>query len=203
MNIGENLKKLMTEHGINTLELSRRTGVGQPVIYRIITGETDNPKILTLCSLADYFKVTVDALLDKNDSDDHSICNNELNKIALINWENADCWKEEIKQAKRKLIDTTFNSSCIYALEMYDNSMEPLFLKGMVLLIDGEKQPKDKSYVVVKIKNEKKAMLRQVLFDNNAQYLRSLNPDFEHFKIKLFSKGDKYCGVVIQSKNNF
>lgn len=64
--ISENLKKLIEKYNLNTLELARRTGIGQPVIYRIMTGETDNPKIATVRTLADYFGISVNQLLGEN-----------------------------------------------------------------------------------------------------------------------------------------
>ena len=63
MNISKTLKKLIADHKLNTMELARRTGIGQPVIYRLISGETDNPKIATLCALADYFGISVNQLI--------------------------------------------------------------------------------------------------------------------------------------------
>lgn len=57
------LSQLMAEKDINSAELARATGIGQPVIYRLMTGTTENPQILTLKPIADFFGVSIDELL--------------------------------------------------------------------------------------------------------------------------------------------
>jgi len=57
------LKGLMAELGINESELARRTGVGQPVVHRICSGETDNPKVATLSPIANFFAISISQLI--------------------------------------------------------------------------------------------------------------------------------------------
>ena len=54
---------LMAKIGIKSAELARKTGVGQPVIYRLMTGVTENPQVLTIKPIADFFEVSIDQLL--------------------------------------------------------------------------------------------------------------------------------------------
>jgi len=49
--------------GIKSAELARKTGVAQPVISRLMTGVTNNPQILTIKPIADFFNVSLDQLL--------------------------------------------------------------------------------------------------------------------------------------------
>lgn len=56
------LSHLMSQAGIKSAELARKTGIGQPVIYRLMTGATDNPQLLTLKPIADHFGITLDQL---------------------------------------------------------------------------------------------------------------------------------------------
>lgn len=62
-NLSAVLSHLMSEKGIKSAELARKTSVGQPVVYRLMTGVTDNPQIQTLKPLADFFGVSIDQLL--------------------------------------------------------------------------------------------------------------------------------------------
>lgn len=57
------LTHLMLEKGVNSAELARRSGVPQPVIYRLMTGATENPQVLTLKPIANYFGVSIEQLL--------------------------------------------------------------------------------------------------------------------------------------------
>lgn len=62
-NLSEILTYLMSIKGIKSAELGRKTGVAQPVVHRLMTGVTENPQILTLKPIADYFGVSIDQLL--------------------------------------------------------------------------------------------------------------------------------------------
>lgn len=62
-NLAATLSYLMSERGIKSAELARKTGVGQPVIYRLMTGTTENPQVLTIKPIADFFGVSLDQLL--------------------------------------------------------------------------------------------------------------------------------------------
>ena len=91
-NLAEILTHLMTEAGIKSAELARKTVIGQPVIYRLMTGTTENPQILTLKPIADFFHKSIDQLLgfaplDGNRSlpneSLHEICN-KLSSIRTV-----------------------------------------------------------------------------------------------------------------------
>lgn len=61
--IKSNLKELMRRSDINQLQLSKKTGVPQPTIQRILSGEVGSPSLLVLMPLCNYFGVTLDALV--------------------------------------------------------------------------------------------------------------------------------------------
>jgi transcriptional regulator with XRE-family HTH domain len=63
--VGKNLKWLMGDK-ISPYALSSVTGVPQPTIFRILTGESDDPRTKTLQPLAAYFGVTVADLRDRD-----------------------------------------------------------------------------------------------------------------------------------------
>lgn len=57
-----NLRWLMDRNGTNATQVAQHTGIPQPTIYRILTGETGNPRVATLTSLAKHFRVSLEAL---------------------------------------------------------------------------------------------------------------------------------------------
>ena len=62
-----NLYSLIQEHQINEAELSRRTGIPQPTLHKILSGKTTDPRISTLLqTLASYFNITLDNLFSDN-----------------------------------------------------------------------------------------------------------------------------------------
>jgi len=62
----KNLEWLIAQRKTSPYELQRVTGVPQPTIHRILTGESNDPRTKTLQPLADYFQVTVADMRDRD-----------------------------------------------------------------------------------------------------------------------------------------
>jgi len=88
-NISDVLSFLMSDLGIKSAELARKTGVAQPVISRLMTGVTTNPQVLTIKPIADFFYVNLEQLLGMSPLDaqhhfDSSQLDDLSNKVNLI-----------------------------------------------------------------------------------------------------------------------
>ena len=59
MAIKDTLKALMEQRGISQNELGEKTKVPQPTIFRILSGESKDPRHSTVKPIADFFGVTV------------------------------------------------------------------------------------------------------------------------------------------------
>ena len=77
--IGRNLEWLIAQRKTSPYELQRATGVPQPTIHRIITGESSDPRTKTLQPLADFFSVSVAELRDRDMSSPYSPPKEESN----------------------------------------------------------------------------------------------------------------------------
>jgi SOS-response transcriptional repressor LexA len=64
--IQKNLEWLIAKKRTNPYELQRATGVPQPTIHRILSGESNDPRTKTLQPLADFFGVTVAEMRDSD-----------------------------------------------------------------------------------------------------------------------------------------
>lgn len=91
-NLASRLTALMQQQKLSSSELARLTGIAQPVIYRLMTGQTENPQILTIKPIADYFTINIDQLMgfsslnspkSLSNMDLHNL-NNKLTTIATI-----------------------------------------------------------------------------------------------------------------------
>lgn len=58
----KNLQYLLGTHGTNPTALAAATGVTQPTIHRILTGESRDPRTQNLEKIASYFNVTAEQL---------------------------------------------------------------------------------------------------------------------------------------------
>lgn len=61
--LSDNLKKARFQKNVDQANLSKMSGVDQPVISRIESGINQNPKLITLTSLAGALGVTVGMLI--------------------------------------------------------------------------------------------------------------------------------------------
>lgn len=64
--VAKNLEWLISQRKTNPYELQRATGVPQPTIHRILTGESSDPRTKTLQPLADYFQVSLADLRERD-----------------------------------------------------------------------------------------------------------------------------------------
>lgn len=63
--VSENIRELLTRHGMTQEQLAQATELKQSAISRLITSEDANPTIKTLQAIADAFRIEVSDLLKK------------------------------------------------------------------------------------------------------------------------------------------
>lgn len=195
------LKKLLSRSNLTVSDLSRHTGIVQPVIYRIATGETDNPKLSSLLPIANYFNVNLSQLIGEEpleEENSHDALKNSV--IPLLSWTNAHHYKEIVPQQEKNIMVMGL-SEFAFALIMPDTSMEPMFQRGSLLIFDPMVKPEDRSFALVKLSISESAVFRQLLIDVNQQYLKPLNPDFNLFKMRQLDKQDEIIASLVESRN--
>lgn len=189
------------------IDLAHQTGVPQSTLSRILSGETTHPHRSSLEPLATFFQVSLNQLLGRDPITSLRRLSNaaHLPKVPLLTWEQITPWLEpnpsfvttETVQVDIPLAEGSF------AVIIDDTAMEPQFPNGTVLIIDSQKVPKDRNFVVATLKDSHKIIFRQLLTDGINRYLRPLNPDFSQFGMITMSDNDKIAGVVIQARKNY
>ena len=134
-NLSTILSHLMAEKGIKSAELARKTGIGQPVVYRLMTGTTENPQILTLKPIADFFGISIDQLLGLRPLNDqksfdpvlHHNLNNKLTAIKTIASALADLLPPLIEGYKKavdaKIMKEEISTDILPLLPLNSNSL--------------------------------------------------------------------------------
>lgn len=203
------LRSLMSELTITVTQLARETGVGQPVIHRISTGETKDPKASSLSAIAKYFNVTISQLIgdDPMDKDRFSGSHNAKfrwwTKVPLLSWDRAVNWpnkKAAYSQHQSFIATEALASDDAFALRMKDATMQPQFPEGSLLIIEPALTPQDKDFIAVHLEGDSQLQVKQLLYDGDDKYLKPLNNEFQ---IKKIDKPYKIYGVVIQALSEF
>ncbi len=210
-NISYNIKTLMSSAAINASELARRTGVAQPIIYRLSTGQNINPKLGTICPISDYFTVTVSQLIGEvplpSDPNYYRTDNHQRgwHRVPLITWQDAlfrSTQPEKIINGTYVSTDANVSAQA-FALRVKGSAMEPLFPHGATVVVEPNRVPQDRDYVVVQMQAEHEARLKQILIDGKDRYLKSINPELEDIQPILLKAHDRILGVMMQVKVDY
>ena len=187
----DSLKIFMESKKLNASQLARSTGIKQPVIHRILTGDTLDPKIGTVSALANFFQVSINELVGQQKILE--------NKIPLLTLENIQEYLTGQLHPTEYFNISEKESNKSIALKISDSTMLPRFPKDTVIIIDPKLNAKDRSYVIVFIVEKNISLFRQLLLDGNDTYIKPLNPDFPLLKL---SSQFKIVGVVTQAQMN-
>ena len=221
--VRENLRQLMHSDGqISEGELSRRTGVPQSTIHRILVGQIKESKPSTLRPLASYFGLTMAQLQGEEPipTQRHPISNRDKNPsthylgtparlIPLITWEQAACWHEIGKNYQHDgslgWVATNKNvGPHAFGLKVQGNSMTathgPSFEDGFEIVVDPERNPNHHDFVVVREANKQSSILRQLSVEGGSYDLFPLNP---RYQITHLEDLNQICGVVCQLLASF
>lgn len=212
--LSSNLKTLMGLAKINASELARRTGVAQPIIHRLSTGQNTNPKLATVKPISEYFMVTVSQLIGEenlpSDKSFYRISSDHRgwNRVPLITWEDAASWPNALSKYQDAedaiFVSTDANiSKNAYCLHIKGGAMDPIFPEGTTIVVEPERKPTDRDFAVIYMQGDNEARLKQVITDGSDVYLKSLNPDLDDMKVSRLQAGDRFLGVMAQAKVDY
>lgn len=199
------LSQLLEKFDITPTELARRTKIGQPVIHRLASGETDNPKLATLGPIANHFRISIGQLVGDEplpqNLDIHVYKQAVLNTLPLLEWEDLlDESALKKKSLKQQEIYTEITlSKQAFALKVLDTTMRPRFPENTLLLVEPALQPNDRQYVIYHLVQQNQIVFREFLTDGKNHYLKPINSDFEKIQI---SSADRCLGVVVQVRSD-
>ena len=171
--IADNLSALLKKHNLNANQLAQLLGIPMMTVRRLLSGETEDPRISTLKIIADYFNISIDLLIGDNPR--NILTSSRKIKSQLIpkfNWENLnkiqciedigfDNWTE---WQSISINDNNFIGKKAFALESRP-SMYPRFPKGTIFIIDPGTQPADGDIVLIRLKDNNEFTLRELIVD--------------------------------------
>jgi len=214
--IADILKLLMLKKDVKTTQLARLADIPQQTLQRIVTETSPRPHESTLKNIADYFGISIKQLKGEEQLPKEffptvgfeDILVKKSIYVPLLTWDqlkelgkiNKRIEKNEVSAFDNMItISLCFNEQC-FGLIMNDSSMDPYFPEDSILVIDPNKDIKDRSFALVKLEEEKIFLFRQVLLDGRYKYLKPINPDLNSFKMRLLSDKDEIIGVLVEAR---
>ena len=210
-NLSINLKALMRnvgKTGITVTELARQTGVGQPVIHRMASGETDNPKVGSLIEISKFLNVNISQLIGIEPlpkdrfAGTHNPFYRAWAKLPLLSWEQAAVWPEKRIPAEIESYISTESivSDNAFAIRMEDSTMLPRYAEGAILIVEPNIKPRNNDFAAVVVEGDTRMQFKQVLYDGSDLYLKPLNQDFQ---VRNVGSNYRILGALVQAISEF
>jgi len=95
---------------------------------------------------------------------------------------------------KRELEGSSCSGTEPFALQVLDDSMEPEFKKGCIIIIDASATVKHECYVMASVENG--YIFRQLLIEGDKYFIAPLNPAYMHEKREV--PFESLEGVIVQ-----
>jgi SOS-response transcriptional repressor LexA len=184
------LSCLMAELEITLEQLSKHTGVPISSIDRIRSDVHANPTLSTLIPLAKYFGVTLGQLvgLEPISNDriiaEYKIDTLKIDKIPLIKQKDVLPY---LNNNKITINAYTYSEKLIseksFAIKIEDDSMHPIFPKGIIVTFDPLKEYEDRDFVLVQLSENDIPVFKQIYFGAEEQYLVSLDKNIRSIPV--------------------
>lgn len=170
--IATNIRKLMESNQVSESQLAKALGVSVMTIRRVVSGETEDPRISTISLIADYFEVGLDSLLEVRDIPINFTQKNKPFFVPILDWEilennhiyeNLDLgkwqkWYPLVSSESLNLDKKTF------AIEGKP-SMQPRFPIGTLFIVNPQESLIDNDIILIKSKESGSLSLRELIID--------------------------------------
>lgn len=163
-------------------QLARSAGIPQPVLHRIVHGQTTNPRMQTLMQLANAMHVPISVFFNTESSVTLGIPLYEAPGLAQQRHTTTLSWHDH-------------NTEGLFALKAWDDSMAPIFPQHCQLIFHRGRVPQHHDYVLVK--GPAYWLFRQLIRDGKQQYLYALSPSIG---CTDFNVDEKIIAVLIESR---
>lgn len=200
--IATNIQRLMKHRQMSECDLARSLKIPPMTVRRIVSGETLDPRISTLSLFADFFGVTLDALV-RVPSDHYGLVHVQHQPIfvPVFDWEQVEekhffekldymkweSWHPISSSGIDKLSDKCFAIRAKL-------TMQPRFPAGTMLVVDPDVTPLDGDLVLIRIL-ESQISLRELVIDPPNNVLYSVMAGSEPIMLDLIKH--TIIGVVV------
>jgi SOS-response transcriptional repressor LexA len=201
MSLALRLKQSREHARISQRELAKRSGLSQQLISKLENGLVESTT--EVFRLAELLRVDARWLATgkENVADGPAI----TGYVPLISWVAAGSWRDVADPYPAGEGEALVPVTCrtgpnAYALRVQGDSMEPVFPNGSIIIVDPAAEPRQGSYVVVRLDEAEQATFKQLVIDGGARYLKPLNPRYPLMEIR---ESATVCGVVRQMVMDF
>ncbi|MDP3559382.1 MAG: LexA family transcriptional regulator [Legionellaceae bacterium] len=197
--IAENLRYLMQHKKTTETKVAQDLNIPVMTVRRLLSGETTDPRVFTLKTIADYFNVSVDTLIDAGAAASSKFIGQSTPLfIPVFDWEAARNRNNIDLKKWQNWIPVTIGkdekiSGRSFALESRP-SMYPRFQQGSIFIFDPDLTPSDGDFVLVNLRENNELTLRELFIDPPEW---QLHPVIQGAPILSFSKEEHEIIAVV------
>jgi len=194
------IEELMKDHGnLSVSDLARLTNIPQPTLHHLITGATRRPRPKLLKTLADFFSITTEELIDAK---------RKNQPVPMLQWHELKDLQNlnslNIKDHTRTKVLTELSvSQNAFALIAKDNMMEPLFSDGCILIFDPVRNSQDRNFVLVYLNDMQDYFVKRLFIENKSQYISLSDEIGKPAELYKLTTQDQVLATLVEAKMQF
>ncbi|NNM59868.1 MAG: helix-turn-helix domain-containing protein [Legionellales bacterium] len=196
----ETIERIMKEKNFTPTQLAKYCNLQQPTIHRLLSGQTNDPRLSTLLQIAEHLDITLDELIGKRVFVSNKLA---VRNVPVLSWKEAITANDiMVKLNHNEWVNwvTTDIALSEKAYALYSKScMEPRFPKNSLLFVEPDLDVRDGDFVIVAFKNADEVAVREFATDGPKKAFKPLmgNPDDA---ILFNPKEHEIEGVIVQIK---
>ncbi|MBF0460917.1 MAG: LexA family transcriptional regulator [Magnetococcales bacterium] len=218
MNYGERIQMARKQAKLTQKELADRVSVSQTAIHKLECGRSRSSRrtvsIALTCGVDPIWLETgrgemslIGATPGMTQAELATAAENGdahraplFARLPLISWEDASRSCEEPNESfhpgsvEAWLPIAPRSSDRAFALHVPDDSMEPEFREGEIIIIDPTRAGKHNQFVIVRLEGDATVIFKQLLVVGNRTYLKPLNARYPLIDVQ---GAMQFCGVVV------
>jgi SOS-response transcriptional repressor LexA len=204
--LSERLVHALNLLGVTKAELSRRIGVKPQAIHYLCT--SNSKKSSFTYEIADALKINSlwlgsgdgSMLLEENQEEELV---KSQKRTPVIDWRQvkqliSDEASNIISSSKEWLLTSLNLGENGFAFRLHDRSIYPRFDQDTLIIINPNREPKNKDFVVAYLKEADDIVFRQYEIENNIVYLKPINTSM--YKIIEKKNEDVILGVMVEAR---
>lgn len=192
--------------GVTQAELSRRIGVKPQAIHYLCT--SNSKKSSFTYEIADALKINSlwlgsgDGLMQLEANPNEELVSSQK-RTPILDWKQVkqlvgDEASNILFSAKEWLLTSSSIGENGFAFRLHDRSIYPRFDQETVIIVNSDKEPKNKDFVIVYLKEADDIVFRQYEIENNIVLLKPINVAM--YKVIKKEKDDVILGVMVEAR---
>ncbi len=205
--LSERLVYALKVLGITQAELARLIGIKPQAIHYLCSSRSKKSSFTY--EIADALKINSvwlgcgDGPMQLEDDLDTQLISSQK-RVPILDWKQINCWTNQDKEVNNTSVSINewiLTNSDVgengFAFRLHDKSMHPRFDQDTIVIVNPEKTPQNKDFVITYMNEISDIVFRQYEFENNTTLLKPIN--MAMYKIIIKKKDDLILGGMVEA----